>query len=54
MKTIKTILAFLITIAWGLAPMLAGESLCDKLVFMCYWQISMIIVMPAVFYLIKK
>lgn len=54
MKTIKTILAAIITICWMLVPMLAGDSLGDKLVFICYWLISMIIVIPAVFYLIKK
>lgn len=54
MKTVKTILAFIIAICWGLAPVLAGDSLGEQLVFLCYWFISMIVVIPIVFYLIKK
>lgn len=54
MKTMKFLLACIISICWCLAPMLAGDSLGDKLVFLCYWFISMIVVMPIVFYLIKK
>lgn len=54
MKTMKFLLAFIITACWVFAPVLAGDSLGERLVFLCYWFISMIAVMPIVFYLIKK
>lgn len=54
MKTMKFLLAIIITICWVFAPVLAGDSLGERLVFLCYWFISMIAVMPIVFYLIKK
>lgn len=54
MKTMKILLAFIISICWVVAPVLAGDSLGDKLVFLSYWYISMIAVVPIVFYLIKK
>lgn len=54
METIKTILAIIITIFWGVCPVLADSTLEGRLVFLCFWIMSLIVIMPIVFYLIKK
>lgn len=53
-QTIKNIIAFIIMIAWCLLLVLAGDSLNERLIFLTYWLLSAIIVVPVVCALIKK